>query len=69
MIRIQTYSEFLNGREPNQDTKREYVKYLQGVVRTINDRINQEQTRMSRDELKAVDMVSDYLEKLAEEEK
>ena len=68
MIRIQTYSEFLNGREPTKDTKREYVKYLQGIVRGINERVNREQLRMSRDELDAIDTISNIFEKLAREE-
>lgn len=68
MIKVKSYSEFLEGCEPNRDTKREYIKYLQGIVRGINDRINREQTRMSRDELKAIDTVSGYIERMAEEE-
>lgn len=68
MIKVKSYSEFLDGREPNRDTKREYIKYLQGIVRGINDRINTEQLRMTKDELKAVDTVSGYFEQMAEEE-
>lgn len=68
MIKVKSYSEFLDGCEPNRDTKREYVKYLQSLVQGINDRINAEQIRMSRDELKAIDTISGYFEKMAEEE-
>jgi len=67
MIVIQTYSEFLDGRERTTETKREYIKYLQGITREINDRINREQCRMSRDELRAIDTISSYFEKMAEE--
>lgn len=68
MIKIKSYSEFLDGREQTRETKREYIKYLQGIVHEINDRINREHSRMSHDELKAVDIVSNYFEKMAEEE-
>ena len=68
MIKVKSYSEFLDGREPNSDTKREYIKYLQGIVQSINDRINTEQIRMSRDDLRAIDTISNIFEKLAEEE-
>lgn len=68
MIKVKSYSEFLDGREPNRDRKREYIKYLRGVMDEINDRINTEQSRMTRDELKAVETISNYFEKMAEEE-
>lgn len=68
MIKVKSYSEFLDGREANRDTKREYVKYLQSLVQGINDRINTEKIRMSRDELRAIETISGYFEKMAEEE-
>ena len=67
MIKVKSYSEFLDGRERSRDTKREYIKYLQGMVREINDRVNREQCRMSGDELRAMDTISNYFEKMAEE--
>ena len=67
MIKIKSYSEFLDGAEPTNAGKRAYLKYLQGVIEEINDRINTEQTRMSRDELRAVETVSGYFEQMAEE--
>lgn len=68
MIKIKTYSEFLDGRERSLDAKREYIKYLQGITREINDRINREQTRMSPSELKAIETISNYFEQMAEKE-
>ena len=68
MIKVKSYSEFLEGRERSRDTKREYIKYLRGVMDEINDRINTEQSRMTRDEMRAVEVISNYFEQMAEEE-